>query len=92
MDLSEIQRRAEAKFGAQDRKSGLPFLAMVLLEEVGELCEAIRKGETASAGEEAGDVLFMALSIATVAGVDIEPIVRAKFLDGDPTSSWTDVP
>jgi NTP pyrophosphatase (non-canonical NTP hydrolase) len=92
VELREVQRRIDKKFGAQDRASGPAFLTMVLLEEVGELCEAVRKGETEAAGAEAVDVLFVALSIANVAGADAERLLVSKFLEGDPTGSWTDVP
>lgn len=92
MDLAAIQAEIDAKFGEQDRKSGLPFLAMVLLEEVGEVCEAVRKGDRAEAAKEAVDVVFIALALANAAGGAVEPALVSKFLAGDPTASWTDVP
>lgn len=92
MDLAAIQRTIDEKFGQQDRRSGLPFLAMVLLEEVGEVCEAVRKGDREDAGREAVDVVFIALALANAAGVAVEPQLVSKFLDRDPTASWTDVP
>lgn len=65
------------------------------MEEVGELAEAVRRGEKAEAKAEAADVAFMALSIANVLGVDVEEAIRAKFLarkKEDVTKSWTDLP
>lgn len=65
------------------------------MEEVGELAEAIRRGQAEEAREEVADVAFMAISLANVLGVDVEAAVRAKFLArsvGDVTRSWTDVP
>ncbi|HLE97542.1 MAG TPA: MazG nucleotide pyrophosphohydrolase domain-containing protein [Candidatus Thermoplasmatota archaeon] len=95
VDLSEIQRRLDGRFGAGDRSAGLPFLVLVLQEEVGEVAEAVRKGDRGSAAREAVDALFVALSLANAAGADAEALLRAKFLDrpiGDVAASWTDVP
>ncbi|HVM45443.1 MAG TPA: MazG nucleotide pyrophosphohydrolase domain-containing protein [Candidatus Thermoplasmatota archaeon] len=90
-----LQQDLAARFAARDRESGASFLALVLMEEVGELAEAIRRGEREGAQKECADVAFMAFSIANVLGVDLEEAVRAKFLarkEEDVTRSWTDVP
>lgn len=95
MELTEIQRRLDARFGAGDRAAGLPFLVLVLQEEVGEVAEAVRKGDREAAGREAVDALFVALSLANAAGIDAEAALRAKFLDrstADVAASWTDLP
>lgn len=90
-----LQADLAARFSERDRQSGASFLVLVLMEEVGELAEAIRRGEKAEAQAEVADVAFMALSIANVLGADVEPAIRAKFLareKGDVTKSWTDLP
>jgi len=90
-----LQADIAARFAEGDKRSGAPFLMMVLMEEVGELAEAIRRGDRESASAEVADVAFMALSIANVLDVDVESAVRAKFLarrKNDVTKSWTDVP
>ena len=90
-----LQEDLAARFAARDRESGASFLALVLMEEVGELAEAIRRGEREDAQKECADVAFMAFSIANVLGVDLEEAIRAKFLarsDKDVTKSWTDLP
>ena len=95
VDLAEIQRRMDARFGARDRASGAPFLVLVLQEEVGELAEAVRKGDRAAAGAEAADVVFAALALANVVGADVEAELVRKFLDrpkGAVSASWTDLP
>jgi len=47
-------------------------------EEVLELREAIRaKGEKAAIAEEVGDLLFMAVNVARLAGVDPESALKA---------------
>jgi len=93
--LAEFQRLIRDQFGAKDARRGVDGNFMWLMEEVGELAEAIRRGEKAEAQKEIADVAFMALSIASVLDVDVETAIRAKFLkrkQDDVTKSWTDVP
>jgi NTP pyrophosphatase (non-canonical NTP hydrolase) len=95
MELRELQAALAARFAEGDRASGPAFLVSVLQEEVGELARAVRRGEGSGAGEEAVDVLFMALSLCNVLGCDAEAQLRAKFLDrplGAVTRTWTDLP
>ena len=90
-----LQSDLAARFAEGDRKSGASFLMMVLMEEVGELAEAIRRGEAEEARTEVTDVAFMAFSLASVLDADVEQRIREKFLKrekGDVTKSWTDVP
>lgn len=90
-----LQQDLAERFLDGDRASGSTFLMMVLMEEVGELAEAVRRGEQDEARKEVADVAFMALSIANVLGVDVEEAIRAKFLkrtQKDVTKSWNDVP
>jgi NTP pyrophosphatase (non-canonical NTP hydrolase) len=95
MGLAGLQAELAARFRAQDERSGLPFLVSVLQEEVGELARAVRRGQAGEAGEEACDVLFVALSICSVLGQDAEAQLRAKFLErgkDEVTRTWTDLP
>jgi NTP pyrophosphatase (non-canonical NTP hydrolase) len=90
-----LQADLGPRFAARDRQSGPAFLCLVLMEEVGELAEAIRRGEREHAKAEVADVAFMALSLANVLGVDVEDAIRAKFLkraEREVTKSWTDLP
>lgn len=90
-----LQTDLASRFADRDRQSGASFLALVLMEEVGELAEAIRRGEREHARTECADVAFMAFSLANVLGVDLEEAIRAKFLareESDVTKSWTDLP
>ena len=90
-----LQSDLAARFAEGDRRSGAPFLLMVLMEEVGELAEAVRRGDAEGARAEVADVAFMALSLANVLDVDAEAAIRTKFLarrKDDVTRSWTDVP
>lgn len=90
-----LQQDLAARFAERDRRSGPAFLALVLMEEVGELAEALRREDDAEARAEVADVAFMCLSLANVLGVDLDAAIRAKFLarkEEDVTRSWTDVP
>lgn len=90
-----LQDDLAERFAQRDRQSGASFLALVLMEEVGELAEAIRRGDRDEARAEAADVAFMAYAIANVLDVDLESAIRAKFLargKADVTKSWTDLP
>lgn len=90
-----LQSELAARFLEGDRRSGASFLMMVLMEEVGELAEAVRRGDADAARAEVADVAFMALSLANVLDADVEGAIRAKFLRRkreDVTKSWTDVP
>ena len=93
--MRSLQQDLADRFAARDKESGAAFLVLVLMEEVGELAEAIRRGEREHAQKECADVAFMAFSIANVLGVDIEDAMRTKFLartEDEVTKSWTDVP
>lgn len=90
-----LQSDLASRFAERDRQSGASFLALVLMEEVGELAEAIRRGDREHARKECADVAFMAYAIANVLGVDLDEVVRAKFLkrkESEVTRSWTDLP
>lgn len=90
-----LQSDLAARFAERDRRSGAAFLLMVLMEEVGELAEAVRRGERDEARAEVADVAFMAYALANVLDVDLDAAIRAKFLArkaSDVTKTWTDVP
>ncbi len=92
MELKKIMEKINDFYGKIDRKSGPIFLLSVLMEEVGELSKAIRKGE--NIGEEISDVLFMVLSIANYFEIDAEKTMIKKYLT-DPEkiiSKWNDIP
>lgn len=94
MEISKFQRLLAEKLGDKDKRIGPSFLMNVLVEEVGELSRAIRKESQKEIGEEIADVLFSALSIGNVFGIEIEPILVQKYLDrplSDISRKWTDV-
>jgi len=82
-----LEKIAE-KYLERDKKSGKLFLLSVLVEEVGELSEALRKGELEAIEEELADVAFMVFCIANLFGVNIENRLIDKYLTGDPSHKW----
>ncbi len=88
MKLREIQSMIKEKYYHYDVKSGALFLLAVLFEEVGELAEAVRKGDTKAVNEELVDVLFMLLSIANLFNVELENRLVEKYIKNDPSKKW----
>jgi NTP pyrophosphatase (non-canonical NTP hydrolase) len=75
--LAEFQRRIEEVYGARDRERGLAATFLWLVEEVGELSRALRRGEPAGLREEFGDVLAWLTTCASLAGVSMEEAASA---------------
>ncbi len=74
--VQEAMRRA---FLARDRARGLHATLVWLVEEVGELAEAVNKGDTRLAMEEIADIIAWTLSIANLLGVDACEALLAKY-------------
>jgi NTP pyrophosphatase (non-canonical NTP hydrolase) len=94
VEVSEFQEIIRKKVGVQDRKMGKQFLLNVLVEEVGELSRALRKGSGDDVAEEVSDVIFAVVSIANLVGVEVEPVLKRKYVDrslSDISREWTDV-
>ncbi len=95
MDLHEIQKRVWELVGEKDRMVGEMFLFSVLVEEIGELAEALRKKDKEGVSEELADVMFMVMSIANQFEVDLEARLVEKYLSKsleEISKSWRDVP
>lgn len=78
MTLPELQAYVQEKLVARGLVSPLADEVLHLMEEVGEVTRAMRKGDQANLGEELADCLFFVLSAANVAGIDIEAALREK--------------
>lgn len=81
--LAELQARIEAVYGARDRGRGLATSFMWFAEEVGELSRALRRTDDANLREEFADVLAWLVTLASIAGVDIEQAAN-KYARGCP--------
>ncbi len=71
MDLVQLQDVIERTFGDRDRERGVPATVAWLAEEVGELAQAVRKGNHAQQVHEFGDVLAWVATLANQMGVDL---------------------
>ncbi len=88
MELEEVRLKIREKYLETDRNSGPLFLLAVLMEEVGEVAEAVRKGEKEGVREELSDVLFVVISLSNLFDVDIERRLVEKYIEGNPSDRW----
>lgn len=68
----------------KDRARGVDGTFMWLIEEIGELAEALRKGTRDEQLEEFADVLAWLTTIANVVDVDLTEAVARKYGTGCP--------
>ena len=83
MDLVQLQAVIERTFGDRDRARGVPATVAWLAEEVGELAQAVRKGNHEQQLHEFGDVLAWVATLANQMGVDLVRAV-ARYEHGCP--------
>ena len=74
-----FQRAMRDSYYERDSSRGLFETFAWLVEEVGELAEALRSGDKASIMEEIADVIAWTVSIANLVGVDVEEALRVKY-------------
>ena len=79
MEIAQFQRLIADIYGARDRARGVPASFQWLVEEVGELAAAIRRGERENIEEEFADVAAWLVSLASMCDVDLERAVRTKY-------------
>lgn len=83
MDLGAFQQLMTDTYGERDRARGMPASVAWLVEEVGELAQAIRKGDDDARLHELGDVLAWLASIGAQLGLSLEA-AAARYADGCP--------
>ncbi len=81
-DLRELQKYIEKKYFVKDFNRGLENTALWFVEEVGELSEAIIKGDKRSLKEEMADVLAWLISLANLVNIDLCEAFKEKY--GEP--------
>jgi len=81
--LAELQDVIARTYGERDAARGLPSSVAWLAEEVGELAQAVRKGNDAQRLHELGDVLAWLTTIAGQLGLSLED-AAARYADGCP--------
>ena len=83
MELHDFQDLMARTYGSRDEARGLAASVAWLVEEVGELAQAVRKGDDAARLHELGDVLAWLASIAGQLGLSLED-AAARYSDGCP--------
>ena len=82
--LSEFQQLIRRMYLEKDIARGIDGTFMWLMEEVGELASALRKGTHEERTLEFADVLAWLATIANVAGVDLTEAIMQKYGSGCP--------
>lgn len=72
MDFAAFQRLMVDTYGERDRARGVPATVAWLTEELGELAQAVRKGDREAQVHEVGDVLAWLASLAAQLGIDLD--------------------
>jgi NTP pyrophosphatase (non-canonical NTP hydrolase) len=88
MHLAEFQDLMARTYGARDRARGLAPSIAWLVEEVGELSQAVRKGDDERRLHEIGDVLAWLASVTDQLGLSLEA-AAARYANGCPTCAET---
>lgn len=83
--LKQAQDLMRRYYYERDSRRGLYATFTWLVEEVGELAEAIlEKGKKEAAEEEVADVLAWLLSLSNLLGIDAEEAFKKKYLSPEP--------
>jgi NTP pyrophosphatase (non-canonical NTP hydrolase) len=83
MTIAEFQRQIEAIYYEKDSARGASGCLAWLVEEVGELARAVRRGERRAMEEEFADVLAWVATLASIEQVELERAV-GKYAGGCP--------
>jgi len=78
LEIREFQNLIRQVYLERDQKRGADKTFLWLLEEVGELTRAYRRGED-QVGKEMADVLAWMVSVANLLGIDLETEVLKKY-------------
>ena len=82
VNLADLQRRLRETYGHKDHARGAEGTFMYLMEEIGELAEALREPAKHDLEGEFADCIAWLASLANVAGVDLAAAVSAKYGSG----------
>lgn len=85
MDLRDFQQLIEKMYSHKDRERGSAGTFLWLMEEVGELAQAIGQGADRQVkAAEFADVMAWLVTLANVEGVDLTEALHAKYGRGCP--------
>lgn len=77
--MNDDQKMIERIYGERDRKRGAFKTFLWLVEEVGELAEALRKNSREDIEEEIADTYAWLLSLCNVLNIDLEIVFKDKY-------------
>lgn len=77
--MGEFQRHIAELYLEKDRRRGIEPTFLWMMEEVGELSEAIRRKERENLEEEFADVVAWLASLANLLDVDLEAALAKKY-------------
>ena len=83
VEIREFQDLMADIYRDRDAERGVPATVAWLAEELGELAQAVRKGDQAQQAHEAADVFAWLASLANQIDVDLEGAVE-RFANGCP--------
>lgn len=84
MTISEFQDVIRATYYERDAGRGMAQTFMWFVEEVGELARALQNADMAAMEIEFADVLAWLATLASIAGVDLEAVAKARYGQGCP--------
>lgn len=79
MRVEEFQRHIAALYLEKDRARGVHGTFLWLMEEVGELAEAVRRDQREAIEEELADVVAWTTSVANLHGIDLAAALAKKY-------------
>lgn len=83
MDLNRYQQLIHALYHRKDSHRGVDRTFVWLVEEIGELARAVRRGSRAQIQAEFADCLAWLLSLGDLLGIDAEEAMR-QYVSGCP--------
>ena len=79
MEVKYVQEKMKEMYFDKDKERGIYGTFTWLVEEVGELAEALLSGNKSAIEEELADVIAWSFSIANLVGIDVEEALRKKY-------------
>ena len=89
MTMTSFQQLIEAIYLQRDAARGVPGTTLWFVEEVGELVRAIRRKDQKNLEEEFADVYAWLATLASLHGLDLDAVGRAKYAQGCPRCKRT---
>ncbi len=79
MEITCIQKAMHNSYYERDSKRGLYATFIWLVEEIGELAEAIQKNNKKQIEEEIADIIAWTISIANLLNIDVKEALIKKY-------------